>query len=91
MDLGGLDLKHLVYIYIPYSILEGIKWISSRTLLANEQFKLLHAISESQQKVSESQERVAEAFNEVASVLAKILTSITVLQRDTDLDDEEVN
>lgn len=88
MDLGGIELKHLVLIYIPYSILEGIKWISSRAFLANEQFKLLHAISSSQLQVSESQEKVAVSLNEVAQVLSKILKSITILNHEHD---EEIN
>jgi hypothetical protein len=91
MDLSDVELKDLVIIYIPYLISEAIKWIASRTFLENEQFKLLHAISESQQRVSESQERVASAFKEVANVLSKILQSVTIVREDSDLEDEEIN
>lgn len=92
MDLSNVELKDLIIIYIPYLISEAIKWIASRTFLENEQFKLLHAISESQQRVSESQERVAEAFKQVANVLGEILTSVTVSRASSGIeDDEEIN
>lgn len=91
MDLSNIELNDLIIIYIPYLISEAIKWIASRTFLENEQFKLLHAISESQQRVSESQERVAAAFKEVANVLSKILSSVSVVRNDADLEDEEIN